>query len=159
MSAGIFIYLQSGKNNTGLSEPDLASQQTGDTLNQETGYDYSNKDLGFALHLPASFEYFQTQRNNKPKYTEIEIYVPTSDMSFPQPVPGYARAFAVKVYDKQGWNETNGKDENDNLLIKLIEDESKVVSAVFWDNIPNDWAEKWSEEVKDQIIKSFKKID
>ncbi|NTW22874.1 hypothetical protein HGA34_05055 [Candidatus Falkowbacteria bacterium] len=114
-------------------------------------YVYTAKDLGFGLTLPKEFQYFQTQRQNKGDYTDLQIFVPTSDTDFPQIVPGYAEVVTIRVV-------TNKEHQPERAfeLIGSAEDRSHYI--LFWNNIPKDWKEKWTDAMKKQIIDSFKKI-
>jgi hypothetical protein len=114
-------------------------------------YVYTAKDLGFGLTLPKEFQYFQTQRQNKGDYTDLQIFVPTSDRDFPQLVPGYAEAITIRVVTNKQHQPESGFE-----LIGSAEDRSHYI--LFWSNVPKDWQDKWTPAMKKQIIDSFKKI-
>lgn len=115
-------------------------------------YTYTAKDLGFGLTLPETFQYYQTQRKNLGDHTDLEIYVPTSDTSYEQLVPGYARVIIVRVADKN-------LDYKDAGRFQLVGENDKSKFWIeFWKTPSKDWTDRWSEVVKKQIIDSFKKI-
>ncbi|MFA5247828.1 MAG: hypothetical protein WC415_01090 [Patescibacteria group bacterium] len=125
-----------------------------DELNAENLYPYSNDDLGFSLYLPSDFIYFQTQRKNNQDFSDLEIYIPTADMSQQKEVSGYAKPIIVRVFDKKYWND-NMNDEERAEYIKAGEKGNRVYGLMFWNNIPSDWSVKWTEDMKNQIIKDF----
>lgn len=114
-------------------------------------YVYTAKDLGFGLTLPKEFQYFQTQRQNKGDYTDLQIFVPTSDKEFPQLVPGYAEVITIRVVTNKAHQPESGFE-----IISSAEDKSHYI--MLWKNIPKDWTDKWTDAMKKQIIDSFKKI-
>jgi len=118
---------------------------------EDGSYVYTAKDLGFGLTLPKEFQYFQTQRQNKGDYTDLQIFIPTSDTSYTQIVPGYAEAVTVRVVTNK-----EHKPENGFEIIGSTDD--KTYYILFWNRIPTDWTDKWTEAMKKQIIDSFKKI-
>jgi hypothetical protein len=120
------------------------------------GRSYVNEDLKFSLVLPLEFEYFQTQRKNMQDYTDLEIFIPTSDREYPQEVPGYAKSLVIRVLKKAVWEKGGGKDEND-VQMELVGSKGDLVYAVkFWESLPREWQAKWSDVMKDNIIKSIK---
>ncbi len=125
-----------------------------DELGEEGTYKYQNKDLGFALSLPPEFEYYQTQRKNESKYTDLEIFVPTSDTIYPQEVPGYAKPIVVRVLKNEIWEQMN--DEEKGEFKEAGEKKEIIYLLKFWDEIPDDWDYKWSQDRENQIIDSFK---
>lgn len=118
---------------------------------KDGGYVYTAQDLGFGLSLPREFEYFQTQRQNKPEYTDVQFFVPTSDTAYPQLVPGYADPLVVRVVTDDKYQPEAGFD-------LIAQKDSRRYYILFWKNVPKDWADKWSEAMKKQITDSFKKI-
>lgn len=111
-------------------------------------YSYTNKGLGFALSLPIEFQYFQTQSKKGDGYTDIEIFIPTSDMAYKQEVSGYGKPLVVRVYDKDKY-----KAETD--FQKKGEKEARVYALKFWTELPKDWREKWTEEINDNVLNSM----
>jgi hypothetical protein len=120
------------------------------------GRPYTNEDLKFSLVLPFEFEYFQTQRKNMQDYTDLEIFIPTSDREYPQEVPGYAKPLVIGVLKKDEWEKREGKDEND-AQMELVGSKGDIFYAVkFWNYLPSEWQARWSDVMKDNIIKSIK---
>jgi hypothetical protein len=120
-------------------------------------YHYNNADLGFSLDLPKEFEYYQTQRKNNTDYTDLEIFIPTSDTKYAQEVPGYAKPVTIRVVKLKVWDAT------DNIFDKTAAKEigrkgDNVYSIMFWDTVPKDWKTKWSSEMEKDIINNFKML-
>ncbi len=118
---------------------------------EDGSYVYTAKDLGFGLTLPKEFQYFQTQRQNKGDYTDLQIFVPTSDTTYPQLIPSYALPITIRVV-------TNKEHQPETAFTIIASDEQKSYYIMFWDKVPFDWAGKWTDTMKKQIIDSFKKI-
>lgn len=125
-----------------------------DVLNEQGVYNYRNQDLGFQINLPPEFIYYQTQRKDGSDYTDLEIFVPTSDRDYPQEIPSYARPLLIRVYTPETWQELE-KIENEEGVIKLEESKDKVYAIKLWNEVPDDWQDKWSEDMQNQIIESF----
>lgn len=119
-------------------------------------YHYSNKDLEFSLTLPEEFIYYQTQRKLTKEYTDIEFFVPTGDKKYNQEVPGYAKPIVLRVYSDENWEENMKNDPYSDFFEVLDNKKDKVYVVRFWQSIPLDWQEKWSEEMKNKIKESFK---
>lgn len=115
----------------------------------EGTYKYSNVDFKFSLVLPSEFEYYQTQRLNGDDYTDIEFFVPTSDLDYPQDVPSYAKPFVIRIYDKGAW------DDGRSDFQKIDETKNQVYAIQFWEREPKDWQDKWNVEMKNNILNSF----
>jgi hypothetical protein len=115
-------------------------------------YNYENQGLGFEVTLPSSFEYYQTQRKEGGDYTDIEFFVPTSDEdNDSEEVAGYAKPLVVRVFDSGEWENADDKVRFE----KIGEDNNSVYTVDFWDNIPEDWREKWNKSVRSEIKESF----
>ncbi|MFH1522770.1 MAG: hypothetical protein ABIE43_03040 [Patescibacteria group bacterium] len=118
---------------------------------EDGNFYYSNKDLGFNLVLPPEFNYYQTQRKLTNNYIDLEFFVPTSDKDYLQEVQGYAKPIVVRVFEKDKWEEMK-----DSGIYQFIGgNKSNVYSIRFWEETPVDWSEKWSEEMKKNIIDNF----
>jgi hypothetical protein len=115
---------------------------------------YRNEMLKFSLVLPASFEYYQTQRTEGKGYSDLEIFVPTSDVRQSGKVSGYAQPIVIRVFDKVTWDEVNQDGESEYQL--LGEKDGKAFTLLFWKNVPKDWQDKWSAETEKMIIDNFK---
>lgn len=117
---------------------------------------YDNKDLGFYFDLPKEFEYFQTQRVEKDTYTDLEIFVPTSDRIYtPQEVPSYGKIIVIRVYQRKAW-EALPQDSQDRKTFGYQGIKNDRVYAIkFWDSPPADWESKWNKAMRDMIIKGF----
>ena len=126
-----------------------------DQLGEDGQYRYQNRDLGFSISLPPEFEYYQVQRKQTAEFIDIEFFVPTSDLSYPQDVPGYAKPIVVRIFTAKAWQEM-GSDEDKIIYQKVKEKGKKIYTIRFWDKIPTDWNNKWSEEMKNTIKSSFK---
>ena len=131
-----------------------ASKPMMDQLDERGFYPYSNNELGFSLPLTKEFQYYQTQRIDKPDFKELDIFVPTADTNIPEIVPGYAEPIIVRAYDKNFYNGLSEADRNE--LVKVGEKGSKIYALKFWDIIPADWKDKWTEAMKQQLIGNFK---
>ena len=123
-----------------------------DQASQDGNYHYRNKDLDFQVELPSTFEYYQTQRKEGGGYIDIEFLVPTSDEQGDlDSIKGYARPVVVRVFDQDVWRDTEEKEG----FQKLEEGNGKVYAIKFWDEIPEDWQNKWEKEDKSSILDSF----
>ena len=121
------------------------------TLDQEGYYNYQNPELGFTIRLPKEFEYYQTQRWNQTGYTDLEILVPTGDPGYKGSVEGYGTPITVRVYtDKSLYDDVQSK-----TYVKAGETNKKLYAVRFWEEIPADWKDKWSEEVQKTILENF----
>jgi hypothetical protein len=117
------------------------------------GFFYRNSVLGFSLILPKTFEHYQTQRVSSDTYTDLEIFIPTSDARFGKQVSGYAKSLTIRVFDEEAWKAINKKEDS---VYKFLGDKkNKIFTALFWKQIPSDWNDKWSEEIKNTVINSF----
>ncbi|MDD5527795.1 MAG: hypothetical protein PHO56_02345 [Patescibacteria group bacterium] len=125
-----------------------------DEVNKQGFYPYHNEMFNFDLSLPKEFRYYQTQRMTFPGYTDLDIFVPTADTNYPEQVPGYAEPIIVRVYDKTAYDNLNADLKAQS--IKVAEKKDKVYALIFWDSIPSDWQGKWSDAMKQQLIKNFK---
>jgi hypothetical protein len=121
-------------------------------LSSDNRYHYRNDSLGFSVNLPKDFIYYQTQRNNKTDYTELEFYVPTSDRRYSQEVSGYARPVSIRVYKKDSFNNWPAKDERKFGFTVIKEKDEKVYAVKFWDKAPTDWQNKWNEMMRQDIL-------
>lgn len=120
-------------------------------LGENGKFNYNNKDLGFEIQLPEEFLYFQTQRKDGPDFDDLEFYVPTSDINYPQEVSGYAKPVVIRVYDKDYFDKNA-----DPQYKKFGEKKDKVHTVKFWEKVPADWGLKWSETMKKEIVNSLK---
>lgn len=118
---------------------------------EDGNYYYENNSLNFAVTLPSEFEYYQTQRKEVEDYVDIEFFIPTSDTQYTSQVPGYARPFTVRVFDQEVWEE----EVNSDAYEQVGSQNDYVYSIKFWEETPNDWQDKWTEDMKQGIIDSF----
>lgn len=123
-------------------------QQTMDQPAEDGNFYYQNRDLGFQVTLPPSFEYYQTERRGGEGYTEIIFLVPTSDTSAFEYVDGYANPLTVRVYE-QGAEDYQGFQE-------FGEKRGKHYTFDLWQDPPQDWEEKWDAETEKGIRDSLK---
>ncbi len=130
-----------------------------DQLAEDNNYHYRNKDLGFSLVLPVEFKYFQTQRKETDDYIDLEVYIPTSDRSCQQLVPGYARVITVRIFNDKDWQSIL-KSLGDNRIFYEIDKKGKNIYTVeFWSEAPFDWQNKWSKDMEEKIKANFNLID
>ena len=115
-------------------------------------YHYSNSDLKFLATLPSEFIYYQTQRLDNTVFNEVQFFVPTNDREYPSEVPGYAKAFFVRIYDDNNWDNL---DEIQNQFYKFAKKKGKVYVAKFWDTPPSDWEERWTDDLRKEIEKNL----
>ncbi|HMB65568.1 MAG TPA: hypothetical protein VKO42_01720 [Patescibacteria group bacterium] len=115
---------------------------------EDGNFHYRNQSLGFEVTLPPSFEHYQTQRREKNDYTEIVFLVPTSDTSAFQVVSGYGKPLTVRVYKQ--------KKENYGDFREFAQKDGNYYTVDFWERIPRDWQNQWSEEVQNKIKQSLK---
>ncbi len=120
-------------------------------------YHYQNKGLGFSIVLPAEFIYYQTQRKEADEYKDIEFFVPTTT-KFKHEVPGYAKPIVVRVFGKPPGEEVDEHDKN-TIYNEIGVKNGKVYIVKFWDLPPNDWKEKWTDNMKNELIESFKILE
>lgn len=113
-------------------------------------YNYENKNMGFAIQFPKEFIYFQTQRKDGPDYTDLEFFVPTSDMKYTQEIPGYGKPVVVRVFKKDAFDKNTDK-----TYKKMGEKGDSVYTVKFWDEAPADWKAKWNDNMKSEIEKSL----
>jgi len=126
-----------------------------DQLGKNGLFNYTNSYLHFNLSLPADFIYYQTQRVSSDNYDDLQILVPTADTSYtPQIIPNYANPVTIRVYDKNYWYKKMD-DSQRSALNKIAEKGSRVYVMNFWDAIPSDWANKWNDSLKQELIKNF----
>ena len=121
-------------------------------------YLYQNKDLGFAITLPPSFDYYQTQRKATESFIDLEIFVPTADRIYFQEAAGYAKPIIIRIFSKQDWQNLPAEDEKKKNFIQVGQKRDKIYALGFWSKPPADWLSIWSEEIKGEIIKSFKSL-
>lgn len=120
-----------------------------DQLAPDGMYHYTNQSLDFSVDLGSDFIYYQTQRNDNKSYSEVEFFVPTSDRNYPQTIQSYGKFLVVRIYNE-------GEYEKDDSREYLGKKKDKTFVAILWETIPVDWQEKWNDEVKKEIISSFK---
>ena len=126
------------------------SQTPMDKQAEDGKYHYKNSGLGFELDLPSSFKKYQSQRKKGEGFTEIQILVPTGDKDKFGKVYGYARPVTIRVYDSP-------RDDYGNFR-KITSGKKEVYTINFWqkNQIPDDWKEKWNDQVKNNIRESFR---
>lgn len=125
-----------------------------DQVDKNGFYPYHNDFLNFDLPLPKEFQNYQTQRIDNRNYTEVDIVVPTIDANFFQAVPGYAEPVVIRAYDKKYFASLSETDKAG--FVKAGEKGGKVFMMKFWEKIPADWKDKWTEAMKQQLLKNFK---
>lgn len=126
-----------------------------DNRDKEGNYFYENKDLGFNITLPPEFIYFQTQRTDGDFYSDLEIFIPTSDPLYTHAVPpSYARPILVRVWDDlEAW-----QGENHDEYIIFGERDNRVYTMQLWEEPTSDWTDKWSDEMEAKLKQAVKML-
>jgi hypothetical protein len=126
-----------------------------DYRDSEGNYFYENRDMGFNISLPPEFIYFQTQRSGNNSFSDLEIFVPTSDPNFTFAVPpSYARPILVRIWRSlDEWQQENQDD-----YVVFGEKDGRVYTLKFWDEPTIDWQDKWSDEMKVKLGQSVKML-
>ncbi|MEA3449495.1 MAG: hypothetical protein U9Q85_00715 [Patescibacteria group bacterium] len=127
-----------------------------DQLSEDGKYHYKNEQLGFWINFPEEFIYYQTQSNNLGNYIDMEYFVPTGDREYPQTVKSYARAVMIRVIDKTDYDDALAEDTSVIGFEKIAETSNRLYFIDFWNTVPKDWIDKWSEGMRQEIEKSFK---
>jgi len=127
-----------------------------DELSEEGRFQYKNKDLGFEISLPDTFEFYQVQRKNTDEYSEIEFFVPTSDMAYPQEVQSYAKPLMLRFYKNETWEKFDKREYVESVFFQLPSDKTGKFFIKFWKTRPKDWEGKWNQEIEEEIKISFK---
>lgn len=122
-----------------------------DVLAEDNKYHYRNDTLGFQINFPEEFQYYQAQRIETENFTDLEFLVPTGDINYPSEVVGLANPVTVKLFNQDYW-----QDVNQDLYIKVAEKGDKIYALEFWTNYPSDWVNKWNDQMKQEIVDSFK---
>ena len=126
-----------------------------DQLASDGNFYYTNEDLEFTVILPPEFIYYQTQRVKTDYYIDIEFFVPTSDTSYPQLVSGYARPLIIRAYSEYGWTQITDMDAISENYKQVGKNNGNIYLFKFWDRFPDDWKNKWSEEIRKNILENF----
>jgi hypothetical protein len=119
---------------------------------------YVNDYMGFSLVLPEDFEIYHTDRNDKNinDYSDLNIYVPTSDRFYSQEIQSYAKPIVVRVYNRESWDALKEDDPVKTRYLYQGIKGNKVYTIKFWENVPSDWSNKWNKQVEEFIISGFK---
>lgn len=125
-----------------------------DQLNNDGYYHYTNKGLGFGLYLSPSFEKYHVQRKNTENYTDIEIFTPTADTAYYQEIQSYAKPITVRIWNKDYFDSLE-EDDDKIVFLEMGRDKKSVYTLKFWENIPNDWENVWTEEMQQGIVDRF----
>jgi hypothetical protein len=155
--ASLFAIYDKLKNGANYEFGWMATKDNMNELAKDGNYHYKNKDLGFSLALPAAFQYYQTQRIDKEDYVDLEIFIPTSDVDYIKDIAGYAKPVVIRVYkNKAAWEKLAADQEEAKLYQQLKSNGEKVYAIRYWSEAPNDWKEKWNDDIKNKIISGFK---
>ncbi|MEI8360698.1 MAG: hypothetical protein WCG01_01010 [bacterium] len=126
-------------------------------------YHFKSESMGFKVDLPESFQYYQVQqkigKNEKGEQTtdfrDMEFLIPAKDRAFNDlrntDVPGYAKVFIVRVYEKGKY-----KDQG---FEKLIEAKDKTYAIKFWTNLPSEWQNVWTSKDENNIKQSLMTLE
>ena len=123
-------------------------------------YHYSNTLLGLNVDLPKEFVDYQVQvipgRNEQKEiitdWRDLEILVPTADLSFERIGGAYVRPVTIRVFEAGKYQDSAGFE-------KIYEGKGKAYAIKFWDKWPKDWQDKWNDKLAESIKKSFKVIE
>ena len=119
---------------------------------RQTNFNYENQSLGFEVELPQTFKHYVTQRDQGEGFVDIEVYIPTSDTDYSSEVRNYARPITIRVFQNTSLEELS----EDSPYEVLAQANNDIYTIRFWENIPQDWQEKWSEETEESIKNSFR---
>ena len=123
---------------------------------EDGNYYYRNKALDFSLVLPPEFIYYQTQMTNAKIFVDIDFFVPTSDTEYPQTVPSYANPVKIRTFMVDNWEEFLEQNQELASYEKVGEKKGRVYTIKFWDRVPSDWEDRWSDSMAEAIKNSFK---
>lgn len=130
-----------------------------DQLSDDGNYHYTNADAGFSLVLPREFIYYQVYRKYSENFSDIEILVPTSDENIMKEMANYVKPITIRVFDAKFWDDNNPQNQEYKALYEKVGDKNgKIYTIRFWSEIPSDWKDKWSDEMKNFIKSNFKLI-
>jgi hypothetical protein len=124
-----------------------------DKAEEDGKFHYENKDIGFEISLPDTFEYYQTQRKNTENYSEMEFFVPTSDTSYPQEIQGYGRPITIRFYEN--WKSETSKEYVEGTFELIQENKKGTYFLKFWKTVPADWQKSWSKDIELEIKNSL----
>jgi hypothetical protein len=125
---------------------------------KDGNYHYENADLGFSVVLPPEFIYYQTQRQTFIGYTDLQIFVPTSDPNFVNRQPSaYAMPITVRVYEEATYDAIQDADEKAEYAL-VGRKNGKAVTIKFWSSFPQDWEGKWTDEMREMIVEGVEMI-
>lgn len=121
-----------------------------DQLAEDGKYHYRNDDLGFGLNFPEEFVYYQFQRMDSEKFSDIEFFVPTNDRASFSEVPSYAKVLIVRVFmDSSAWPDYK------DFFDQVGEQDGKIYAIQFWSKTPTDWQDRWDSSISSEIKESF----
>ena len=120
-------------------------------------FHYANDDLGFSLSLPPELIYFQTQRINDRdlQYSDIQIFVPTSDPAYTSEPVNYANPVTIRTANKDFWDKEKNAAVNTGFSA-IGKNFQKVYLIKYWNRVPTDWKDKWTDLMKLNIVGGFK---
>ena len=126
-----------------------------DELADDNKYHYRNSELGFSVVFPKEFVYYQTQRKNHRDYVIMEYFVPTSDVDYPMEIRSYAKPVEIRIFTSENWDEILEEEIDGTEYQVLGKKDEQIYTIKFWDRIPDDWTERWNNDLKQGIIDSF----
>ncbi len=147
----IFIFLLFFLSGCGQKTPTVPMDQPA----ADGNYHYQNFDLKFSLVLPPEFIYYQTQRKNQASFIDIEFFVPTNYAAFSTEVSGYSKVITLRSWTVKMWQKLADDDASKKDFEKISQTKDRIYAISFWSSIPPDWQNKWSDDMKDRIMKSF----
>jgi hypothetical protein len=116
---------------------------------------YNNDYMGFSLVLPKDFDPYLTQRKDESSYSDLEIFVATSDKFYSQELQSYAKPVVIRVYDREAWDSLNEDDPIKASYRYQGIKGNKIYTIKFWDTVPADWDSKWNKKIEEFIISGF----
>ena len=123
---------------------------------EDGNYYYKNKILDFSLVLPPEFIYYQAQMTDARIFVDLDFFVPTNDTEYPQIVPSYANPVKIRVFRINSWQAYLEQNNDLSVYQKIGEKKDWVYTIKFWDSVPSDWNDRWSDTMAEAIKNSFK---
>ena len=121
---------------------------------KDGNYHYENFDLRFQVVLPPEFEYYQTQRKTEERWTDIEFFIPSNDIEFPQEIPNYWMPLVIRVWNEDDYAATLVPGGTP-LYTSFGTKRGYTYTYLFEENLPLDWKDRWSEDIVGFIIENL----
>lgn len=122
---------------------------------EDGNYHYENRDLRFSVLLPPEFEYYQTQRIEQSGWVDIEFFLPTKDPVYVEEAfPSYFKPLVIRVWAEPVYETATEAQKEDNTEFGRQNDQ--VYTYRFADEIPQDWTERFNDELKQFVSDNLK---